>query len=233
MPVIGFLNGIARDDDSRRAFRKGLAELGYLEGKNVAIEYRDANGIYDQLPHFAAELASLPVSLIVTVPSFPAAIAASKATSAIPIVFFVGGDPVQFGLVASYNRPGGNATGIVLNSDELTAKRVELLHQLLPASARLAFLVNPSNPNAPELIAGLQRNAHAMGRELISVGARTKAELETAFAEIDRQGVGGIVVWQEAYLTSERSLIVSLAARYAIPCIYGPRSFPEIGGLMS
>jgi putative ABC transport system substrate-binding protein len=233
MPVIGFLNGIARDDDSRGAFRKGLAELGYLEGKNVAIEYRDANGIYDQLPHFAAELASLPVSLIVAVPSSPVAIAARKATSAIPIVFFVGGDPVQFGLVASYNRPGGNATGIVLNSDELTAKRLELLRELLPVSARLAFLVNPSNPTSRELIAGLQRTAHAMGRELISVGASTKAELETAFAEIDRQGVGGIVVWQEAYLTSERSLIVSLAARYAIPGIYGPRSFPEIGGLMS
>jgi putative ABC transport system substrate-binding protein len=233
MPVIGFLNGIARDDDSRRAFRKGLAELGYLEGKNVAIEYRDANGIYDQLPHFAAELASLPVSLIVAVPSSPAAVAAKKATSAIPIVFFIGVDPVRIGLVASYNRPGGNATGVVLNSDELTAKRVELLRELLPVSVRLALLVNPSNPNWRELTAELQRTAHAMGRELISVSASTKAELETAFAEIDRQRVGGIVVWQEAYLTSERSLIVSLAARYAIPSIYGPRIFTEIGGLMS
>ena len=148
MPVIGFLNGIARDDDGRRAFRKGLAELGYLEGKNVTIEYRDADGIYDQLTHFAAELASLPVSLIVAVPSSPAALAARKATSAIPIVFFVGGDPVRMGLVASYNRPGGNATGVVLNSDELTAKRFELLRELLPESVRLALLVNPSNPNA-------------------------------------------------------------------------------------
>jgi putative ABC transport system substrate-binding protein len=233
MPVIGFLNGVARDDDSRRAFRKGLAELGFLEGKNVAIEYRDAGGIYDQLPHFAAELASLPVNLIVAVPSSPVAIAAKKATSAIPIVFFVGVDPVRIGLVASYNRPGGNATGVALNSDELTAKRVELLHELLPVSVRLALLVNPSNPNARELIAELQRTAHAMGRELISVGASTTAELETAFAEIDRQRVGGIVVWQESYFTSERSLIVSLAARYAIPSIYGPRIFTEIGGLMS
>ncbi len=232
MPVIGFLNGIARDDDGRRAFRKGLAELGYLEGKNVTIEYRDADGIYDQLPHFAAELASLPVSLIVAVPSSPAAVAAKKATSAIPIVFFVGADPVRSGLVASYNRPGGNATGVVLNSDELTAKRFELLRELLPESVRLALLVNPSNPNA-RLVAELQRTAHAMGRELISVGASTKAELEMAFAEIDRQRASGIIVWQESYLTSERSLIVSLAARYAIPSIYGPRIFTEIGGLIS
>jgi len=233
MPVIGFLNGIARDEDGRRAFRKGLAELGYLEGKNVVIEYRDAGGVYDQLPHLAEELASLSVSLIVAVPSSPVAVAARKATSAIPIVFLVGVDPVRIGLVASYNRPGGNATGVVFNSDELTLKRFELLHELLPKSVRLAVLVNSSNPNAPEPIAELQRTAHAIGRELISVGASTKAEVETAFAEMDRQRAGGLIVWQEAYFTSERSLIVSLAAHYAIPTIYGPRIFTEIGGLMS
>jgi putative ABC transport system substrate-binding protein len=148
-------------------------------------------------------------------------------------VFFVGVDPVRIGLVASYNRPGGNATGVVLNSDELTAKRFELLHALLPKSARLAVLVNPSNPGARESMAESQRTALALGRELISVGATTKAELETAFAELDRQRAGGIVVWQEAYFTSERSQIISLAARYAIPSIYGPRIFTEIGGLMS
>jgi putative ABC transport system substrate-binding protein len=233
MPVIGLLNGIARDDESRRAFRKGLAELGYFEGKNVAIEYRDANGVYDQLPHLASELASLPVSLIAAVPSSPVAVAAKKATSEIPIVFLVGIDPVRIGLVASYNRPGGNATGVVFNSDELTSKRFELLHELLPKSVRLAVLVNPSNPGARESIAESQRTALALGRELISVSASTKAEVETAFAELDRQRAGGIVVWQEAYLTSERSLIVSLAARYAIPSIYGPRTFTDIGGLMS
>jgi putative ABC transport system substrate-binding protein len=233
MPVIGFLNAIARDEDGRGAFRKGLAEFGYLEGKNVAVEYRDAGGIYDQLPYLATELASLPVSLIVAVPSSPAAVAAKKVTSAIPIVFLVGVDPVKIGLVASYNRPGGNATGIVFNSDELTSKRFELLHELLPKSVRLAVLVNPSNPIARESIAESQRTARAIGRELISVGASTKAELEAAFAEIDRQRAGGIVVWQESYFTSERSLIVSLAARYAIPSIYGPRIFTEIGGLMS
>ncbi len=153
MPVIGFLNSVARDEDGRGAFRKGLAELGYLEGKNVAIEYRDADGIYDQLPFLAAELASLPVSLIVAVPSSPAALAAKRATSAIPIVFFVGVDPVRIRLVASYNRPGGNATGVALNSDEMTAKRFELLRELLPESVRLALLVNPSNPNARSLVA--------------------------------------------------------------------------------
>jgi putative ABC transport system substrate-binding protein len=186
MPVIGFLNGVARDEDGRGAFRKGLAELGYFEGKNVAIEYRDAGGIYDQLPHFAAELASLPVRVIVAVPSSPAALAAKKATSAIPIVFLVGADPVRTGLVASWNRPGGNATGFVLNSNELTSKRVELLHELLPKSVRLALLVNPSNSNTRH-VAELQRTSHEIGLELISVGASTKAELEMAFAEIDRQ----------------------------------------------
>jgi putative ABC transport system substrate-binding protein len=147
MPVIGFLNGIERDEDGRRGFRKGLAELGYLEGKNVAIEYRDAGGSYDQLPHLAAELASLPVSLIVAVPSSPAAVAAKKATSAIPIVFLVGVDPVRIGLVASYNRPGGNATGVVFNSDELTSKRFELLHELLPKSGSSCRIGKPFEPD--------------------------------------------------------------------------------------
>ena len=233
MPVIGFLNPSTRDDDFREAFRKGLAELGYLEGKNVAIEYRDAGGFYDQLPTLAAELVSLPVSLIVAGIGLPAAVAAKKATSAIPIVFLTGVDPVQFGLVASYNRPGGNATGILFGSDELTSKRIELLHELLPKSVRLALLVNPLNPSAQTILAESKRAAHAIGRELISVGASTKAELEAAFAEIDGQRAGGIVVLQEVYFASERSLIVSLAARYAIPSIYGARIFTEIGGLMS
>jgi putative ABC transport system substrate-binding protein len=231
MPVIGFLNASTRNDDFRGAFRKGLAELGYLEGKNVAIEYCDADGIYDQLPSLAAELVSLPVSLIVAGPVSSAAVAAKKATSAIPIVFLTGVDPVKFGLVASYNRPGGNATGVLFWGDELTSKHIELLHELLPKSARLALLVNPLSPSARNTIAESQRAAHAIGRELISVGASTKAELETAFAEIDGQRAGGIVVWQEAYFRAERSLVVSLAARYAIPSIYPNRIFTEIGGV--
>jgi putative ABC transport system substrate-binding protein len=145
MPVIGFLSGIALENSGVTSFRLGLSESGYLEGQNVSIEYRHADGNYDRLSILAAELSSLPVSLIAAVPNSPAALAAKKVTSTIPIVFFVGVDPVRIGLVASYNRPGGNATGIVLNSDELTPKRVELLHALLPASVPIALLVNSSN----------------------------------------------------------------------------------------
>jgi putative ABC transport system substrate-binding protein len=193
----------------------------------------DADGNYDRLSDLAAELKSLPVRLIVAVPSSPAALAAKNVTSTIPIVFFMGLDPVRLGLVASYNRPGGNVTGIVLNSNELTPKRVELLHELLPISVPIALLVNPSNPNADDMVRETQQAARAVGWELIVVGATTKSEIEAAFEAMDRQHAGGLVVWQEAYFTFERTLIVTLAARHAIPAIYGPRYFPEIGGLMS
>jgi putative tryptophan/tyrosine transport system substrate-binding protein len=233
VPVIGFLSVISLEDSGVAAFRRGLSESGYLEGQNVSIEYRHADGNYDQLPNLAAELNSLAVSLIAAVPSSPAASAAKKVTSTIPIVFFMGDDPVRLGLVASYNRPGGNVTGIALYSNELTMKRVELLHELLPASLSIAFLVNPSNPNGGDVERNVQRAARALGRQLSIVGATTKSEIEAAFEAMDRQHVGGLVVLQESYFTSERALIVSLAERHAIPSIYGPRLFPEIGGLMS
>jgi putative tryptophan/tyrosine transport system substrate-binding protein len=204
-----------------------------VEGRNIAIEYRHADGNYDRLAALAVELVSLPVRLIVAVPSSPAALAAGKASSTIPIVFFVGVDPVRLGLVASYNRPGGNMTGIVLSSDELTAKRLELLHELLPRSVPIAFLVNPSNTNFPELVGSTQQAARAVGRELVVFKAIDKSQIEEAFEAMSRRQIGGLVVWQEAYFTLERALIVALATRHAIPAIYGPRAFPEIGGLIS
>jgi putative ABC transport system substrate-binding protein len=231
MPVIGFLSSISLQETGLRAFRQGLSESGYVEGRNITIEYRHADGNYDRLAALAVELVSLPVRLIVAVPSSPAALAARKASSTIPIVFFVGVDPVRLGLVASYNRPGGNMTGIVLSSDELTAKRVELLHELLPRSGPIAFLVNPSNTNFPELVG--QQAARAVGRELVVFKANNRSQIEEAFEAMSRRQIGGLVVWQEAYFTLERALIVALATRHAIPAIYGPRGFPEISGLIS
>jgi putative ABC transport system substrate-binding protein len=233
MPVIGFLSSISLQESGLRAFRQGLSESGYVEGRNIAIEYRHADGNYDRLATLAAELVSLPVRLIVAVPSSPAALAARKASSTIPIVFFVGVDPVRLGLVASYNRPGGNLTGIVLSSDELTAKRVELLHELLPTSVPIAFLVNPANTNFTELVGSTRQAARAVGRDLVVFDAIDKSQIEEAFEAMSRRQIGGLVVWQEAYFTLERALIVALATRHAIPAIYGPRAFPEIGGLIS
>jgi putative ABC transport system substrate-binding protein len=145
----------------------------------------------------------------------------------------MGADPIRLGLVASYNRPGGSVTGIVFISDELTEKRLELLHGLLPISVPIAVLVNPSNPNGGEFVKRTQQAARAVGRELMVASAATKGEIEAAFESISRRHAGGLIVWQEAYYTSERTLIVSLAERYAMPTIYGPRIFSVIGGLMS
>jgi putative ABC transport system substrate-binding protein len=232
MPVIGFLSSISLE--GAEAFRRGLSESGYLEGRNVSIQYRQADGNYDRLSEFAAELVSLRVSLIVASPSSPAALAARKATSTIPIVFLIGADPVQLGLVESYNRPGENATGIVFLSDELTAKRVELLNELVPPALPLAFLTNPTNPNIAKVIRDTQEAAtRASGREVIVISANSKSEIEAGFDAMVRRRAGGLVVWQEAYFTLERALIIGLAAHYAIPSIYGPRLFAESGGLMS
>jgi putative tryptophan/tyrosine transport system substrate-binding protein len=232
MPIIGFLSSISLEGAD--AFRRGLSESGYLEGRNVSIQYRQADGNYDRLSEFAAELVSLRASLIVASPSSPAALAARKATSTIPIVFLIGADPVRLGLVESYNRPGANATGIVFLSDELTAKRVELLNELVPPALPLAFLTNPTNPNIATVIRDTQEAAtRASGREVIVISANSKSEIKAGFEAMVRRRAGGLVVWQEAYFTLERALIIGLAAHHAIPSIYGPRLFAESGGLMS
>ena len=233
-PKIGFLSSIGLEETGLAAFRRRLAEIGYVEGRNVSIEYRHADGNYDRLSKLAAELVSTPVKLIVAVPSSPAAVALQKVTSTIPVVFFMGVDPVQLGLVSSYSRPGGNMTGVVTITNELTPKRFELLHSLLPASFSIAFLVNPSNSNDYDgVVVSARQAARTLGRELVVVGASEKSEIEPAFETMKRQNVGGLVVLQEAALTQESGLITTLAARYAMPAVYGPRIFAEVGGLMS
>ncbi len=231
MPSIAFLSSISLEGAA--AFRRGLSETGFLEGRNISIQYRQADGNYDRLSELAAELVSLRPFLIVVSPSSPAALAAKKATSTIPIVFLIGTDPVQLGLVESYNRPGANATGIVFLSEELTAKRVELLNDLVPPALPFAFLANATNPTIAKGIRDTQAATQAFGRELIVVTASSRGEIEAAFEAIVRRRAGGLLVWQEAYLTLERALTVGLAAHHAIPTIYGPRQFAEIGGLIS
>jgi putative ABC transport system substrate-binding protein len=233
VPTIGFLSSVSLEGSGVPAFRRGLSESGYQEGRNVSIEYRYADGNYDRLSSLATELQSLRVSLIVALPSSPAVVAAKKNTSTIPIVFYMGADPVKLGLVESFNRPGGNVTGIVFNSNEMTVKRLELFHELLPKSVPIALLTNPTNPNSGDDLKTVEQAARAIGRELIVVGATTASEIKIAFETIDRRHAGGVLVWQEAYFSSERTLIVALAARYAIPGIYGTRIFTEIGGLIS
>jgi putative tryptophan/tyrosine transport system substrate-binding protein len=230
--VIGFLLAGFRDEDAITGFRQGLSESGYVDGRNVHIEYRYAEGNYDRTPNLIAELISLPAHLIV-VSSFRAALAAKEMASTIPIVFHTALDPVKSGLVTSYNRPGGNITGMAINTDELTAKRVELLHELLPKSAGIAILVNPSNRLTGNIIRIAGEAAGAVGRKLIVVNAATDSEIESVFDALVEQKAGGVIVWQEPYLTSRRALIVGLAQRHAIPALYGLRLHTVIGGLMS
>ena len=233
MPVIGFLSSISEETYILAAFRRGLLQEGYVEGRNVRIEYRYADGQYDRLPGLARELASLPVNVIATVGSSPAALAAKGATSKIPIVFFLGADVVGLGLVASYNLPGGNITGVSITPTSLTPKRLELLDGLVPQAAPIALLVNPTNRLLNEELKLAQEAARLLGRELIVLEASAEGEIDAALETRARRGARGLVVWQEAYLNSRRHQIVALAARQAIPAVYPWRVAVEAGGLMS
>jgi putative ABC transport system substrate-binding protein len=215
MPVIGFLHGASTEGYAPMvtALRQGLKEAGYVEGRDVAIEYRWAEGHYDRLPGLAAELVRRQVAGIVT-GGTPPAFAAKAATSTIPIVINVGIDPVQAGLVASLNRPGGNVTGVALLTVELAAKRLELLHESLPTTTVVAMLVNPTTP-------------------LHVVNASTENEIDTAFGTLVELRAGALVVSVDLFLNNQRAQIVALAARHAVPAIYGIREFATSGGLMS
>jgi putative ABC transport system substrate-binding protein len=233
VPVIGFLSSISVEAYILAAFRRGLSEQGYVEGHNVTIEYRYAEGRYDRLPALATDLVSRPVNVIVAVPSSPAALAAKSATPKIPIVFFLGADVVELGLVASYNKPGGNATGVSVIATSLTPKRLELLDGLLVKSERLALLVNPTNRLVEAETKLAEEAARTLGRDLIVVGAGTEGEIDAAFDTLTRQKAGGLAVWQEAYLTGRRHQIAALVQRHRLPAIGPNRLFPEAGGLMS
>jgi putative ABC transport system substrate-binding protein len=236
MPVIGFLSGGSRESDVFRltAFRQGLGETGFVEGRNVAIDYRWADGQYDRLPALAADLVRGQVSVIAVFGSTPGALTAKAATATIPIVFFTGGDPVQLGLVASLNRPGGNLTGVTALGVELVPKRLELLHELLPSVAVIAVLVNPNNAQQTEAeTKAVLDAARALGLQLHILSASTEAEINAAFATLAQLRAGALLVSSEAFFNSHRELLAALALRHSVPTIHQNREFAAAGGLMS
>ncbi len=233
IPVIGFLSAASSDTnaDRMREFRQGLKDTGYVEGENVALEYRWAEGQFDRLPALAAELVRRQVAVIAAVGN-SAAVAAKAATTAIPIVFNVGDDPVRLGLVASLARPGGNLTGINIFTTELVAKRLELLREMVPAATRVAVLVSPHNASSESTVRDTAAAARAMGLQVQVLNADTSGEIDAAFA-LARERSDALFVDPNPFFTSRRVHLVNLASRLAVPAIYFDRAFAEIGGLMS
>jgi putative ABC transport system substrate-binding protein len=234
MPIIGFLDSSSADEYAPflAAFRSGLTEAGFIEGRNVAIEYRWADARYDRLPALAAELVRIPVAVLVAT-GITAAVATKAATATIPIVFNTGGDPIRFGLVASLNRPGRNVTGVASLGKELVAKRFELLREMVPKADAIAFLVNPNNAVAELDTSDAQAAAATLGQKLIVLKASSKDDIDTAFSAIVEQRGGGLLQQVDPFLQSRRGQLVALAARYALPAIYERRDFAAAGGLMS
>jgi putative ABC transport system substrate-binding protein len=236
IPVIGFLDLTSphTSPDQLRAFRQGLKDTGYIEGENVTIEQRWAEGQFDRLPALAAELVRRRVAVIATSGGSAVAFAAKAATTTIPIVFLAGEDPVKLGLVVSLARPGGNLTGVNLVISELTAKRLGLLRELVPGAARVAVLVNPANTaNAETTLRDAEPAARAAGLQIQILKASTSREIEAAFATFVRERPDALFVGNDAFLTSRRVQLVHLATRHAIPASYTVRDFAEVGGLMS
>ena len=234
MPVIGLIDAASAADrsDVMVAFREALAEAGYIEGQNVAIEYRWAEGRFDRLPELATDLVRRRVNVIVTPATTAAALAAKAATATIPIVFGVGGDPVQLGLVASLNRPGGNATGLNFFTIELMAKRMQLLRELVPAAKRVAVLINPTDRSFEMTLRDVE--AAAIGQQVVAIEAATGREIDAAFESLEREKVAdALFVSGGAFFTMRRAQLAILAARYALPATYSQRLFVEVGGLMS
>jgi putative ABC transport system substrate-binding protein len=233
MPVIGVLSPASYDPFSTfvTAFRQGLSEAGYVEGENLAIEYRFAEGHYDRLPALAADLVGRKVDLIMA-NSPPAALAAKSATSTIPIVFRGGNDPVGDGLVASLARPGGNLTGVSL-ADDVTAKRLQLLSELVPRVGVIALMVNPNTPSAERVIRDLQEAARTKGLQLHVLKAGSESEINSAFASLVQLHVDALIVAADPFLSSRREQLVALASRHAVPSSYAWREFAASGGLIS
>jgi len=234
--VIGFLHPGSAEPNANllAAFRKGLAEAGYTEGRNVAIEFRWAHGENSRLVEMAADLVQRHVTVIVTPIGTVTALAAKKATATIPIIFSAGTDPVKAGIVASLRRPGGNVTGVNYMAVELSAKRLSLLHELMPSAARIALLVNPANPVPAEAIAkDTQAAAETIGRHIDVYKAETSREIEMAFAALVRDRADALLVGAEPFFIDRRVQIVTLATRYLLPTVHFLREFAEIGGLIS
>jgi putative ABC transport system substrate-binding protein len=234
MPVVGFLYSGSPGTTSKELviFRQALAEAGYVEGRTVAVEYRWAEGQYDQLPALAAELVRRQVAVVVAVP-IPAALAAKAATATIPIVFSAAGDPVKLGLVDSLARPGGNATGVNFFQAELGAKQLGLLRELLPTAPRIGLLVNPANANVEGVTKDVVAAASAIGVQIDVVGASDSREIEAAFATLVRNKAAALLVGADSFFFNRRLQLAILSARHVIPAVYFNREFAEAGGLMS
>jgi putative ABC transport system substrate-binding protein len=235
MPVIGVLHsGSAETQKFLTPFRQGLAEAGYVEGKNLAVEYRWADGRYDRLPELAADLVRRKVNVIAVPSSTPATLAAKAASSAIPLVFAVGDDPVKLGLVASLAQPGGNATGINFFIAELTAKRLGLLRELVPAATRVAVLVNPADPTRTEtIVTDVETAARVLGVQVQVFNASTIREIDAAFTGFARDRPDALFVAPDSFFNDRRVQLALLAARHAVPAAYSVRDYIEAGGLMS
>jgi putative ABC transport system substrate-binding protein len=235
MPVIGFLSARSPAEAASvlPAFRQGLRDAGYFEGKNVTIEYRWAEGRYDRLPALAAELIRRQVAVIAATGGDPSAVAAKAATVTIPIVFTMGGDPVEAGLVRSLNRPGGNLTGTTLMGVELGPKRLELVRQLVPSAINIAMLVNPDFPLASAEVRDVQAGARSLGLQTDVLNASTESDIDKAFANIAQRRPNALIVGTDPFFLGQRDQLARLAARHAIPTMYHLREFVEAGGLVS
>jgi putative ABC transport system substrate-binding protein len=234
LPVIGFLNGASSELSAHyvRPFRQGLSETGYVEGRNVAIEFRWANGQYDRLPALAADLVRRQVTVIAAT-STPTGLPAKAATTTIPIVFVTGSDPVELGLVASMNRPGGNLTGVTTLAVELGQKRVELLHELVPKATLIAVLVNPTGPNLEAVSRDLRAAARTLGLPIHVLHASTERDFDTVFATLVQLRAGALVIGTDTFFNSRSAQLAALTVRHAVPAIYQYREFAAAGGLMS
>jgi putative ABC transport system substrate-binding protein len=235
MPVIGFLSPTSATGFAPflTAFREGLNERGYAEGRNVKIEYRWANDRYDLLPALATDLVNRRVSAIVTLGGTAAALAAKNATKTIPVVFAVGADPVKFGLVTSFNRPSGNVTGVSFLANALMAKRLGILHELLPGTDKFGVLINPSNPNADSDMQEVLSAANALNLQLLVVKATHEREFDDVFNSLIRQQAGALLVLPDTLFLSRPQQLSILVAHHRLPTIYTNRRFPDAGGLMS
>ncbi len=235
MPVIGYLNGTSPAPSAQfvAAFRQGLNETGYAEGRNVTIEYRWAEGRYDRMTEMAGDLVRRQVAVIVASGGAAAIASAKQATATIPILFVTGSDPVQTDLVASLNRPGGNVTGVHFFTVELESKRLGLLRDLVPNAATIAVLLNPTYPNAAFHLQEVENAARRAGQQIQILSASTEAEIDVAFARLPQLRAGALLVGADPFFNSRRDQIVALAARYAIAAIYEQRTFAQAGGLAS
>jgi putative ABC transport system substrate-binding protein len=235
MPVIGFLSSLQASDQARimAPFHRGLAEVGWFEARNVTIEYRWAQSQFERLPALATDLVKRQVTVIAAISGTPSVLAAKAATTTIPIVFGMGSDPIAFDLVASLNRPGGNITGATFFTVALGEKRLGLVREMVPNATVIAVLVNPANPVSAADAANVQAAAHAIGQRVRLLSASTSGEIDAAFATVARERPDALLVEAETLFLNQRDKVAALAARHAIPTMYGDREMVEAGGLIS